>query len=152
MSEQPIQITRRLEIDAGHRLMRHESKCRNVHGHRYAFEVTVEGPGLDEVGRVIDFGVVKEKVGGWLNDTFDHGMIVEDGDPIIPWLANHDQKTVVLDCAPSIENLVRIVFEKCAELLPEPLRIVHVRGYETPTCWADIYEELRIMVSDGSVE
>ena len=61
-----VRITRRLEIDSGHRLMKHEGKCRNYHGHRYVFEATVEGPGLDEVGRIVDFSVIKERLGGWL--------------------------------------------------------------------------------------
>lgn len=137
----PLTITKRFEIDAGHRLMRHESKCRNVHGHRYAFEVTVamrEGRGLDEVGRVVDFGVLKELVGAWLDETLDHGFIIESGDPLEQWLRDNDQKTVVLDCAPSIENLVRVVYNRAAELLDEHLLdVVRVCGYETPTSRAD---------------
>jgi len=133
-----VRITRRLEIDAGHRLMRHESKCRNLHGHRYVFDVTVKGPDLDESGRVIDFGVLKELVGGWLNDTFDHGFIVQEGDPLIPMLGDLDNKTAVLNCAPSIENLVKVVFDHATDLMsPHGISVVHVRGYETPACWAD---------------
>lgn len=75
-------ITRRLEIDAGHRLMNHESKCRNVHGHRYVFEVTVGAENLDGSGRVIDFGVVKQELGGWLDEHWDHGFIYQRGDPV----------------------------------------------------------------------
>ena len=35
-------ITRKLEFDAGHRVMNHESKCATCHGHRYVLEVTAE--------------------------------------------------------------------------------------------------------------
>ena len=132
------QVTRAFEIDAGHRLMNHESKCRNVHGHRYRFEVTVQAAKLDAVGRVVDFGVLKEAVGGWLDQQFDHGFIVEDGDPLIPALKALDTKTAVLDCPPSIENLVKIVFHESARMLGVlGLTVTHVRGYETPSCWAD---------------
>ena len=42
-------ITRRMPaVDAGHRLQRHESKCRSLHGHRYEFELTVEAAELDD--------------------------------------------------------------------------------------------------------
>ena len=134
-------ITRRLEIDAGHRLMNHESKCRNAHGHRYVFEVTVSprlGQGLDSVGRVIDFSVLKEKVAGWLDVTFDHGFMVEKGDPMVDWLVANAQKHIVLDCPPTIENIVRIVYTNAAALLASSGLVVdNVRGYETPNCYAD---------------
>jgi len=131
-------ITRSFDVDAGHRLMNHESKCRNVHGHRYRFEVTLESDSLDPVGRVVDFGVMKEAIGSWLDEKFDHGFIVQDGDPIIPALQALDTKTTVLDCPPTIENLVKIVFEESARMMAVlNVRVTHVRGYETPNCWAD---------------
>jgi 6-pyruvoyltetrahydropterin/6-carboxytetrahydropterin synthase len=131
-------ITRRFEIDAGHRLQKHETKCRNLHGHRYVFEVTVEAMSLDEVGRVIDFGVLKHTLGGWLNDVLDHGFIIEQGDPLEDWLRVHGQKHYVMADPPSIENLVRLVFEQASELMRSSgIQVAHVRGYETPACWAD---------------
>lgn len=131
-------ITRRLEIDYGHRLMRHEGKCQNYHGHRGIFEITCEASELDDVGRVIDFGVVKQLVGGWLDEVLDHGMILEKGDPLIEHLRNFETKVLVIDHPPSIENLTKIVFERAQELLKrEGMRVVKVRGYETPNCWAD---------------
>ena len=36
--------TRRIEFDAAHRVMEHESKCRHLHGHRYAIEATFAQP------------------------------------------------------------------------------------------------------------
>jgi 6-pyruvoyltetrahydropterin/6-carboxytetrahydropterin synthase len=136
-------ITKVFRIDAGHRLMNHESKCRNVHGHSYTFEVTVRAMSktLDGVGRVIDFGVLKAEVGGWLDAAWDHGFIVERGDPLellLQTVGLDHKRTIVLDCPPSIENLVRIVFDKAAELMgAHAIKVVHVRGYETPTCFAD---------------
>lgn len=82
----PHSITRRLTCDVGHRLMGHEGKCRNYHGHTYVFEITVEAAELDQVGRVIDFGVVKELVGGWVDEHLDHGMILHHEDPMAKWL------------------------------------------------------------------
>lgn len=134
----PPRITRKLEFDSGHRLQGHESKCRNVHGHRYVAEVMVEADHLDEVGRVIDFGKVKELVGGWLDDRWDHGFLYEAGDPIALWLVDHDQKMFQLDAPPTAENLVVALHRKAAELLaPHDIRVVNVRLYETPNCWAD---------------
>lgn len=134
-----LTITRTFEIDAGHRLMKHESKCKNLHGHRYRVELTVaaeqEGA-LDEVGRIIDFGVIKDVFGGWLNETYDHGFIVEEGDPILPALDG--TKYIVLGCPPSIENLVRIWHDGATTVLRvHGVRVVHTRAWETEKCYAD---------------
>ncbi len=130
--------TRKLEIDCGHRLLKHEGKCRNVHGHRYVFEVTVGAHALDDVGRVIDFSLIKSVVGGWLDEHLDHGFIAEQGDPIIEWLEANDQKHLIFDVPPTIENLTMFVFRIAGTLLlPHGVEVKHVRGYETPNCWSD---------------
>lgn len=135
-------ITRKLEIDAGHRLQGHESKCRNVHGHRYVFEVTISAPKLDGIGRVVDFGVVKEKLGGWLDQYWDHAMIVEAGDPLESWLREYQQKHFVMSTAPTAENMAEYFRHKSGELLGDTgLTVERVRVYETPNCWADSTRE-----------
>jgi 6-pyruvoyltetrahydropterin/6-carboxytetrahydropterin synthase len=131
-------ITRLLEMDAGHRLMGHESKCKNVHGHRYRFEVTCEARALDEVGRVIDFGVVKQRVGGWIDDTWDHGFIYQAGDAIGEAIAAAGHKVYKMACAPSAENIAAELHLMAGMLLAEyELRVVNVRCWETPNCYAD---------------
>ena len=75
-----VTCTRRLEWDAMHRIPLHESKCRAFHGHRYAAEITCLAP-LDSLGRVVDFGVVKQLVGGWIDQHWDHTAILMEGDP-----------------------------------------------------------------------
>lgn len=130
-------ITRALHIDAGHRLLRHEGKCAHPHGHRYTFEVTVRGADLDDVGRVVDFGAVKDLIGGWLDREWDHAFLVQRDDPLAVWLRDQRCRHVALPVPPSAEHLARLVFEKAAELLPADLAVVRVRCFETPNCWAD---------------
>lgn len=143
-----ITCTRRLEFDAGHRLMDHEGKCRNPHGHRYVVDLTAEatprlrGRGessLDLVGRVIDFSVVKENVGKWLDDHWDHGFILHEADhPLIDALGNLG-KMYTLPFNPTAENIARFLIESVcpATLEATNVRITHVRVWETPNCWAD---------------
>jgi 6-pyruvoyltetrahydropterin/6-carboxytetrahydropterin synthase len=128
--------TRRLEIDAGHRLMKHEGKCRHIHGHRYVFDITCEGQ-KDAVGRIIDFSKVKELVGGWLDENLDHGFIAQRGDTIITYLTETGGKLYLTEFSPTAENLAEHVLKKAKELL-EPLGITvkHVRCHETPNCFA----------------
>jgi len=129
-----ITITKRLEIDAGHRLLKHESKCRNVHGHRYIFDFTVASKeGLDSVGRIVDFSVIKEKLGGWLDANWDHAMIVQEGDPLIDWLKAHEQKFYSVPFSPTAENLVEYMAKVASELIRDWLEVIEVVCYETPT-------------------
>jgi 6-pyruvoyltetrahydropterin/6-carboxytetrahydropterin synthase len=132
-------ITRKLNgVDMGHRLMKHEGKCRNYHGHRYTFEVTIDAKELDKVGRVVDFGVVKDLVGGWLDREWDHGMVLQEGDPLIEVLQAESVKLFTIPVPPTIEHLVKYVFDVAVQLLDDyPVRVVSVRGYETPNCWSD---------------
>src|SRR6185436_17614711 len=75
-----ISCTRRIEWDAMHRIPRHESVCKAYHGHRYSADITCEAP-LDELGRVVDFGVIRDRVGGWIQARWDHTAILMEGDP-----------------------------------------------------------------------
>jgi 6-pyruvoyltetrahydropterin/6-carboxytetrahydropterin synthase len=130
--------TRKLEFDAGHRLMKHESKCRNVHGHRYVVEITCDAERLDEVGRVIDFSDIKRIVGGWIDEVLDHGFIVQDGDPILAALRADQTKHIIVSFSPTAEHLVEFIAANAQALLrAQGIKVAHVRLYETPNGWAD---------------
>lgn len=129
--------TRRLEFDAGHRLIKHESKCRNVHGHRYVLDVIVGVDALDGVGRVVDFSVIKGRLGTWIDDNLDHGYIAEGGDPIVDAIRAAGLKVFVISAPPTVENLAAFLFDVASNFLNPVARVVGVRLYETPNCWAD---------------
>jgi 6-pyruvoyltetrahydropterin/6-carboxytetrahydropterin synthase len=131
-------ITRKIEIDAGHRLKNHESKCRNVHGHRYVFEVTCAAESLDAVGRVIDFGKVKAILGGWLDENWDHGFIYQFGDKVGDDIAASGLKVYAMVEPPTAENMVTLFHEVAATLMGDlGIQVVNVRLWETPNCYAD---------------
>ena len=132
-----ITATRVLEFDAGHRLIGHESKCAHYHGHRYRVEVEVEAE-LDAVGRVMDFGVIKQIVGQWLDDHWDHAMVLQDGDALIPLLKAQGMKHHVLAFPPTAENMARFILHLANRLLLGRVRIVRVRVWETPNCFAEV--------------
>ena len=137
-------IIKRLEIDAGHRVLRHESKCANVHGHRYAFFIKVYAPELDSVGRVVDFSVIKDKVGGWLDENLDHGYIYHPKDTVGEMLKVTGQKVFQMPYKlgePTAENLAALVGEISQELLGEELTVVSVQCQETPTSVAEWVKE-----------
>lgn len=75
------------DISTGHRVHGHENKCRHLHGHNYRIHFhcrAVHGvEALDKLGRVIDFGVIKEKLCMWVEDNWDHKFLAWTHDHIM---------------------------------------------------------------------
>ena len=147
-----IAITRRLEFDAGHRLPNHKSQCRNLHGHRYAIEITLSSEviredGASDDGMVMDFGDIKRIANEKLIELWDHAFLVHRGDTVmVDFLAAiSGHKTVVLDVVPTAENLVEVAFrilrDAYRDRFGHVLKLARVRLYETPNCWADAIAE-----------
>ncbi|MEO8384914.1 MAG: 6-carboxytetrahydropterin synthase QueD [Betaproteobacteria bacterium] len=147
-----IAITRRLEFDAGHRLPNHKSQCRNIHGHRYALEITLSSDviheeGAADDGMVMDFGDIKRIANEKLVDLWDHAFLVYQGDKVmVDFLAAiSGHKTVILDVVPTAENLAQAAFTVLREAYHDRfghvLALTRVRLYETPNCWADAVAE-----------
>ena len=80
-----MEITTKLEFDAGHRIPSHKSSCKNLHGHRYAIEVTIKGEVVSDksnsdFGMVMDFKDAKELIKKTIVEEWDHSFIVYKGD------------------------------------------------------------------------
>lgn len=144
-----MQITRRLEFDAGHRIPDHQSQCRHLHGHRYAIEITLSGlaikaDGQPTNGMIMDFSEIKSLAKQHLVDAWDHAFLAYRGDaPVVAFLSTlPDHKTVLLDLVPTAENLATIAFAKLdaayLDHYGNGLQLERVRLFETPNCWADV--------------
>lgn len=135
-----LTIERRFEIDAGHRVLNHESVCAHPHGHRYGIVVTARAKGgLDSLGRVIDFGVIKEILGGWLLENWDHAFLTGAADEVMTtFLESNDFRRYILPENPTAENLASYLLnEICPRLFAqERIEITQVRVHETPNCVA----------------
>lgn len=137
-----ITATRKLEFDAAHRVKRHESKCKNLHGHRYVVEVTAEAPELDALGRVVDFGELKEKLGSWIDEHWDHQTILFAEDKALgeAIAAETGQSIFYLPENPTAENMAKYLLEVvCPTLFSEPLKISKITLRETPNCWVEVF-------------
>ena len=143
-----MQITTRLEFDAGHRIPSHKSQCRNPHGHRYAIEITLSGDiirreGASDNGMVMDFSDVKTIARKAVVDVWDHAFLVYKGDDTVLGFLNTlpDHKTVIMDTIPTAENMAAEAFRILDALYRDTygnhLKLERVRLYETPNSWAD---------------
>ncbi len=124
----PLNIMRRIKFCAGHRLQGHGGKCEHFHGHNYTVEFHITGTEVDEVGRLIDFAILKTLFKGWIDDNWDHGFILWDQDTngraamdmVVP------QKLYLLPYNPTAENMAKYLLDEiCPQLL---------KG-QTVTCW-----------------
>jgi 6-pyruvoyltetrahydropterin/6-carboxytetrahydropterin synthase len=143
-----MQITTRLEFDAGHRIPSHKSQCKNLHGHRYAIEITLSGDiitqeNTSENGMVMDFSDVKAIAKRAIVDVWDHAFLVYQQDKeilnFLNSLPNH--KTVVFPTVPTAENMAAEAFKilktQYQDTYGNHLKLEKVRLYETPNNWAD---------------
>lgn len=121
--------------------MNHESKCATVHGHNYYALLEAEAASLDEIGRVIDFSVLKERVGGWIEEHWDHNFLVWNEDTaVVDALRTLPRRKEPFVCSfnPTAEQMARYLLnEVCpTQLASTGARIVSVTLVETDNCSA----------------
>lgn len=141
-----VSCTRRFEFDAAHRIVSHGGKCRHLHGHRYCAEITFTAPELGDDGMVVDFGIIKQYAGEWIDAYFDHGSILSEKDKVLIDLCDSNEwKVYIMQGEPTAENIAKELFHRLSKLICSDnifvgLRLTHLRLYETPNCWADVTE------------
>ena len=148
------EVIRSHEICAGHRVVGHESKCRHLHGHNYVFHfhvtpkpidgVSVKGDPLDQVGRVIDFSVVKSTLCEWLETNWDHRFLHWEEDLLIAGLVyakcKGNNSLSVEDDKDFMDSLVSLPFNPTAENLAAYMvevigpRLLDEHGVELVKC------------------
>ncbi len=163
-----LSVTRKFPFEYAHRLLGHQGKCRFLHGHSGVAEITVVRweevksgiTKLDELGMVADFGLLKEKMGEWINAYLDHNIILHKEDPLALLFAkdfflpvegiNLSQKAIferkapyIMEMNPTSENIALELMSVCGTVLPGYLKTTRVRVHETVNCCAEISDGLR---------
>lgn len=135
-----VTATRYHDISVGHRVHGHETKCRHLHGHNYRIHFTIAGRkrSVDDIGRVIDFSVIKEILCEWLEDNWDHGFLLWEKDPLLETMQQLDPKVIALPFNPTAENMAKYLVEVIGPDLLDHLdvQLVKVVVDETAKCSA----------------
>lgn len=151
------EIKRKLQFCYGHRVVGHEGKCSNLHGHNAVIYVYAKPVcELDDVGRVIDFSVLKKKLGGWIDTYWDHKFIYWEKDnavlDIIHTMTQHCSNKELfallyngmfpLKYNPTAENMTKFLVEHiCPDLFfKDNIVITKIDFWETENCCAS-YEK-----------
>lgn len=129
------------DISCGHRVYGHESKCANLHGHNYRIHFRCMANVLDGVGRVVDFSVIKEKLCMWVEEHWDHRMLIWIEDPLAHQLQLLDPTIVFTQFNPTAENIAEYLVKVIG---PEQLKgtdvvLVDVEVEETAKCSASFF-------------
>ena len=127
------------DISCGHRVVNHESKCKHLHGHNYRFHFVVQAQQLDSIGRVIDFSVIKSTLCEYIEQVFDHKMLIWVHDPLLPELKKIIKDDIVeVPFNPTAENLAKFMVEEIAPvvLFNTPCTLIECRVEETRKCSA----------------
>ncbi|GAB1376829.1 6-carboxytetrahydropterin synthase QueD [Lactococcus petauri] len=140
-----IKAVRKMKFDAGHRVVNHESKCANAHGHEYHVEAFAESDSLDEIGRVIDFSVIKEKLGKWLDEHWDHTFLVYEKDDLLMPIKEKltvNKPVYVCKFNPTAENMAtHLLKEICPVLFKNTgVKITKIVIHETSNCYVSAEE------------
>ena len=130
-------VTRAIDFCYGHRLLDYDGKCRHLHGHNGRLEVDIEADALDPRGMVMDFGDVRDRVKGWVDDHLDHRMLLCRRDPLVPLLTEAGEPLYLMDENPTAENIARHILQ---EVRRQGLRLAEVRLWETPSSYATYRE------------
>jgi 6-pyruvoyltetrahydropterin/6-carboxytetrahydropterin synthase len=150
------------DISTGHRVVGHENKCRHLHGHNYRIHFVCQAQqgveSLDKVGRVIDFGVIKEKLCMWVENNWDHKFLAWEQDSVIQLISQasarynnagqwdeeqafFEESIVIVPFNPTAENmaehLVKVIGPQ--QLAGTGVDLVSVRIEETAKCSASFH-------------
>jgi 6-pyruvoyltetrahydropterin/6-carboxytetrahydropterin synthase len=113
-----------------------------LHGHRYALEATFAANELDDLGRVIDFGVIREVLGSWVDDNLDHNTILCEKDKNLgeKIFSETNQKIYYMKENPTAENIANHIFKEiCPKLFANKnVKCTAIKLYETPNCYTNV--------------
>lgn len=116
------EITIETHFSSAHRLRQYNGECERLHGHNWKVRVSVASDLLDNLGMVMDFKDLKEKVNA-LIDRFDHQYLNE----IPPFT----------ELNPTTENMAKHIFDELTKVInTDILRVSRVTIWESPTCFA----------------
>lgn len=125
----------------GHRVVGHEGKCKNLHGHNYRFTFHCYASELDELGRVIDFSCIKSTLCEWLEENWDHKMLLWEEDPDLITIKKLDDTVTTLPSNPTAENIgLHLMTEVAPKILPPQVTLEKVVVEETRKCSVEVHK------------
>lgn len=142
-----IRITKKFTFETSHALYGYDGKCKNIHGHSYKLYVTIIGKPVNDInhvknGMVMDYGDLKKIVEKEIINEWDHSILLNKQSPhikIANTLLNQNHKVCLVDYQPTSENMLYHIAKKIKIRLPEKVKLLSLKLYETETAYAEWY-------------
>jgi 6-pyruvoyltetrahydropterin/6-carboxytetrahydropterin synthase len=116
-SEGVYSLTVKAHFDAAHHLYDYPGECRELHGHTWDIEATVESRKLNDIGIVYDFKDLKDDLNRVL-EAYDHKLLND----IVPFD----------EISPTAENLARIIYRALQKRVDSTVKVAEVAVWESP--------------------
>ncbi|MBI4356022.1 MAG: 6-carboxytetrahydropterin synthase [Candidatus Omnitrophica bacterium] len=126
-------VTKQIDFCYGHRLLNYQGKCRHLHGHNGRVEIELSAARLDRRGMVVDFDEIRAILQRWIDDTFDHQMLLHQRDPLLPLLKRQGERVYAMPQNPTAEAIAQRIFEHAAR---QGFPVTRVTLWETPRSYA----------------
>ena len=138
-----IQITKIFRFEMAHAIYGYPGKCGEIHGHSYELHVTISSDTrngyLPATGFIIDFKWLKQVINEWIIRHLDHKLVISKTylEEKLSFLA---ENLVIWEAEPSAENILIYIQAILAKKLPEPLKLVRLKLFETSDSYAEWVE------------
>lgn len=143
-----FKVIQRFHFDMAHRLMKHEGKCRFLHGHSYVAEVEFQTVDLNDSQMALDFAEVKRIAGEWIDRFWDHSVLLNKEDPLLKGICDTLPEMLsrvqTVEGDPTAENMARrlagVIQERIKSLQGTTIsafNLRRVRIEETANCFAE---------------
>jgi 6-pyruvoyltetrahydropterin/6-carboxytetrahydropterin synthase len=92
---------------------------------------------------VIDFSVLKEKMGKWIDDNWDHTFLIYEKDKELLFVKNYlqsNKQVFICNFNPTAENMANfLLHDVCPKLFDgDGIKISKVVLYETENCFVEV--------------
>jgi 6-pyruvoyltetrahydropterin/6-carboxytetrahydropterin synthase len=111
-------------FDAAHQLVGHKGPCENLHGHTWKVQVFISGSGLNKMGMIMDFKLIKTHLASIVSK-LDHTNL----NALAPFKKTN----------PTSENVAKYVFEQLTKKIPA---LKKVTIFESPVTSASYMEKI----------
>lgn len=104
-------VTVRHNFETAHRLydLGPGQKCWNVHGHSWWVEIDVSAYSLDSRGMVVEFGEFKKAIRTFIDEDFDHGIMLNNNDPLVEVMRTQGCKVATFHADPTVEAVATTI-------------------------------------------
>ena len=110
-------------MEMAHRLSQTEGKCQQIHGHSWWVTLEIKGE-VDANGILLEFGDVKKKFRTFLDEFFDHRLLLNASDPILSvpgnenvpeWIDRRYPGAQFMDGDPTTEHVAQAIYHWARE-------------------------------------